>query len=81
MIQLEGGCYCKAVTFSAMSHAPTPFMRCYCSFCRVTSGSGGYGINIMADTDSLSVLGEEHMGFHYGMEHDKDTDELKKSCT
>jgi len=79
MLQIDGECYCKAVRFSAKTHAPTPYMRCYCSFCRKTSGSGGYGINIIAEADSLSVMGEEHVGFHHGMEHDKDTDELKKS--
>ena len=79
MLKLEGSCYCKAVTFTAMSHAPYPYMRCYCSFCRKTSGSGGYGINIMADADSLSLTGEAHVDFNQGMEHDKDTDELKLS--
>ena len=79
MMKLEGECYCKAVRFSVKSHAPYPYMRCYCSFCRKTSGSGGYGVNIMAEADSLSVSGEEHLGFHHGMEHDKDTDELKQS--
>lgn len=79
MIKLKGGCYCKAVTFSVSSHTPYPYLHCYCSFCRKTSGSGGYGINIMAETDSFSVSGEAHLGFHHGMEHDKDTDELKQS--
>ena len=36
-------------------------------------------MNIMAEADSLKVIGEEHIGFHHGMEHDKDTDELKRS--
>ena len=79
MLELAGGCYCKAVSFSVMSHTPYPYMRCYCSFCRMTSGSGGYGINISAQAESLSVKGEEHIGFHHGMEHDKDTDVLKQS--
>lgn len=79
MMELKGECYCKAVSFTVMSHAPTPYMRCYCSFCRTTSGSGGYAINIIGEANSLSVIGEEHVGFHHGMEHDKDTDELKKS--
>ena len=61
MLKLEGGCYCKAVTFSALSHTPYPYMRCYCSFCRTTSGSGGYGINIMAEADTLSVIGEKSL--------------------
>ena len=61
MMKLVGGCYCKAVAFSVMSHTPHPYMRCYCSFCRMTSGSGGYGINILAEADTLSVTGDEHL--------------------
>jgi hypothetical protein len=79
MMNLEGECYCKAVTFSAMTSAPYPYMRCYCNFCRKTSGSGGYGINIIANAESLEVLGKENIGFHHGMEHDEETDELKQS--
>ena len=79
MLKLEAGCYCKAIRFSALSHTPYPYMRCYCSFCRTTSGSGGYGINIMAEADTLSVIGEESLGFHHGKYHDEDTDELKQS--
>jgi len=33
-------------------------MRCYCSICRKSAGSGGYAINIMGEADSLSVDGE-----------------------
>jgi len=51
-------------------------MRCYCSFCRKTSGSGGYGINIMAQADSLRVQGQNKLLFHHGIQHDPDTDEL-----
>lgn len=79
MLKLEGGCYCGAVSFSVMTHAPYPYMRCYCSFCRQTGGSGGYGINIIAETASLAVSGEASLGFHHGREHDKQTDELKES--
>jgi hypothetical protein len=79
MLKLDGGCYCKAVTLSVMSHTPCPYMRCYCSFCRGTSGSGGYGINIMAEAETLSVTGEKSLGFHHGKYHDQDTDELKRS--
>lgn len=78
MMKLEGGCYCGSVNFSAMTHAPYPYMRCYCSFCRQTSGSGGYGINIIAEAESLSVSGETHIGLHHGKEHDEETDELKE---
>ena len=71
MLALEGGCYCRAVTFTALSHTPYPYMRCYCSFCRTTSGSGGYGINIMAEAETLAVAGSEFLGRHHGMYHDE----------
>lgn len=58
---LEGSCHCGAVRFSLASHAPRPYMRCYCSICRKTAGGGGYAINLMADAASLKLQGEEHM--------------------
>jgi hypothetical protein len=75
-MKIEGSCYCGAVRFSAESKTPYPYMRCYCSFCRKTSGSGGYGINIMAQAESLEIEGEANLLFHHGMEHDPETDEL-----
>jgi len=79
MLELEGACYCNAVAFTALTHTPYPYMRCYCSLCRSASGSGGYGINIMAEAESLRVNGEEFLGFHHGRYHDEVTDELKQS--
>jgi len=58
---LEGSCYCKSVTFSVTSRHPYPFMRCYCSICRKTAGSGGYAINLSADFTSLQVQGADHI--------------------
>lgn len=55
---LEGSCRCGEVRFSAESHAPVPFMRCYCSICRKTAGGGGYAINLHADMATLEVEGE-----------------------
>jgi len=78
-MKITGSCYCKKITYTALTHTPCPYMRCYCSFCRKTSGSGGYGINIMAQADSLSVQGETELSFNQGYEHDVDTDELKQS--
>lgn len=75
-MNIEGSCYCGQVKFSTISHTPYPYMRCYCSFCRKTSGSGGYSINIMAQADSLSVYGQGKLAFHRGMQHDPDTDKL-----
>jgi hypothetical protein len=75
-MKIQGSCYCKAVSYSAWTQTPYPYMRCYCSFCRKTGGSGGYGINIMAQADSLSVTGDHDMQYHHGMEHDPNTDQL-----
>jgi hypothetical protein len=37
-------------------------MWCYCSICRKTNGSGGYGINIAAERETLEFIqGEEKM--------------------
>ena len=46
-MKLEGSCHCKAVRFSLESLEPYPFMRCYCSICRKTAGSGGVGIFLL----------------------------------
>lgn len=73
---LEGSCYCQAIRFSALSHTPYPYMRCYCSFCRKTAGSGGFGVNIMAEADSLQVQGKAALSFHHGWEHHPQTDAL-----
>lgn len=71
-MQLNGSCYCGSVKFSAYSHTPYPYMRCYCSICRKTAGGGGYAINIMAQADTLRVEGEAHLGFHHARIEDDD---------
>lgn len=57
-IQIKGSCRCGQVSFSAESHAPVPFMRCYCSICRKTAGGGGYAINLHAQKPTLQVEGQ-----------------------
>ena len=57
-LKLTGSCRCGEVRFSADSHAPVPFMRCYCSICRKTGGGGGYVINLHADKATLKVEGK-----------------------
>ena len=61
---LEGSCHCGAVRFSVESHAPYPYMHCYCSICRKTQGGGGLAINLHAEADSLKVHGREHTGVY-----------------
>ncbi len=64
MRRLEGSCHCGAVRFSVQSHAPQPYMHCYCSICRKTAGGGGSAINIMGEADTLEVEGEEHLSVY-----------------
>jgi hypothetical protein len=60
-MKLEGSCHCGRVTFSVDSAEPVPFMRCYCSICRKTAGTGGYAINLGADHRTLKVKGKRHL--------------------
>jgi hypothetical protein len=63
-VLIEASCYCGRVSYTAVSHTPYPYMRCYCSICRKTAGGGGYAINIMAEANTLEIAGEEHLVFH-----------------
>jgi hypothetical protein len=69
---IKGSCYCGRVSYTAVSHTPYPYMRCYCSICRKTAGGGGYAINIMAESDTLKVEGEEHLVFHQARIEDEE---------
>jgi len=60
-MHLKGSCHCGSVKFSVESAEPVPFMRCYCSICRKTAGSGGYAINLGADHSTLKVTGKRHL--------------------
>ncbi len=61
MRRLEGSCHCGAVRFTVQSHAPRPYMRCYCSICRKTAGGGGYAVNLSGEAATLEVTGEAHL--------------------
>ena len=61
---LKGSCHCRAVRFSVQASSPVPFMRCYCSICRKTAGSGGFAINLGADHATLKVKGSEHLAVY-----------------
>ena len=69
-MQLDGSCHCGAVRFTVESHEPVPFMRCYCSICRKTAGSGGFAINLGADHASLQVQGREHLQVYRALRED-----------
>jgi len=70
---LEGSCHCGAVRFSVESHQPVPFMRCYCSICRKTAGTGGFAINLGADNATLQVQGREHLSVYQARRDDGQT--------
>ena len=55
-MHLEGSCHCGRVRFTVESTEPCPYLRCYCSICRKTAGTGGYAINIGADHRSFKLL-------------------------
>ena len=56
-MQLAGSCHCGAVRFSLESKHPYPYMLCYCSICRKTNGSGGFGINLGGEFATLKIEG------------------------
>lgn len=63
-MRLEGSCHCGGVRFSVQSHEPVPYMRCYCSICRKTAGSGGFAINLGADYATLKVRGRKNLAVY-----------------
>ena len=60
-MHLEGSCHCKKIRFTVESAEPVPFMRCYCSICRKTAGTGGYAINLGAVAKSMKVTGKRYL--------------------
>ena len=57
-MRLEGSCECGAIRFSVMSAAPYPYRICYCRRCRKIAGGIGGAVNVLADADTLDVIGE-----------------------
>jgi hypothetical protein len=60
-MRLEGSCHCGKVRFSLEAPSPVPYLRCFCSICRKTAGSGGFGINLGARIAGMAIEGEEHI--------------------
>jgi hypothetical protein len=73
MMRLEGSCHCQRVRFALDSAHPYPFNLCYCSICRKTAGSGGYGINLGGVAGSLTVSGNEHIQVYRALVNDEDS--------
>lgn len=69
-MRLDGSCHCGAVRFHVEAHEPVPFMRCYCSICRKTAGTGGFAINLGADASTLQVEGREHLSVYRALRED-----------
>lgn len=63
-VHLEGSCHCGKIKFAVESAEPVPFMRCYCSICRKTAGTGGYAINLGAAARTLKVSGKRFLGIY-----------------
>jgi hypothetical protein len=70
-MHLQGSCHCGRITFSVDADAPVPFMRCYCSICRKTAGTGGYAINLGAKTITMRVTGKRHLRIYRAQLPDK----------
>lgn len=63
-VTLAGSCQCGKVTFTVDSETPVPFMYCFCSICRKTSGAA-FGCNIMGRRETLKVKGKRHLRFFH----------------
>lgn len=73
-LKLEGSCHCGAVHFTALSHTPVPYQRCYCSICRKQQGGGGYAINLGANAESLHIEGAGQLGTYRAQIIDEEHD-------
>lgn len=74
-MRLEGSCHCKKVGFTLESPHPYPFNLCYCTICRKTAGSGGYGINLGGDYATLEIEGKENLSIYQAKWVDPDSGE------
>ncbi len=69
-MKLRGSCHCGAVRFEVQADAPVPYMRCYCSICRKTAGTGGFAINLGARADTLKVSGRRQLRVYQAIQAD-----------
>ena len=61
---LRGSCHCGKVRYTVESDTPFPFSHCHCLICRKLAGSGGSTVNIMANTKTMKVRGEQHLSIY-----------------
>ncbi len=78
-MKLEGSCHCQAVRFTLESRHPYPFNLCYCSVCRKTAGSGGFGINLSGDYRTLEIHGDEHINIYQARIGDANSNKTEQS--
>ena len=64
-MRLLGSCQCGKVAFRVESVTPYPFMFCYCSICRKTTGA--VTCNIMGRHETLRVTGRRHLRCHHAV--------------
>lgn len=64
-MRLRGSCQCGQVGFDVASDTPYPFMLCYCSICRKTSGA--VTANVMGRRATLRVRGRRHLRVHHAV--------------
>jgi hypothetical protein len=64
-MRLEGSCQCGKVRFTVQSDTPYPFMFCYCSICRKTTGA--VTCNIMGKRETLHIEGKKHLRVHHAV--------------
>ena len=76
---LEGSCHCGAVKFKVESKHPYPFNLCYCGICRKTGGSGGFGVNLSGNHDTMEIQGEENISTYQAIVKDHKTGKMKQS--
>jgi hypothetical protein len=68
-MKLEGSCQCGKVVFRVDSDTPYPFMYCYCSICRKTTGA--LTSNIMGKRATLKVTGKRYLKVHHAIIREK----------
>src|SRR5262245_32467300 len=64
-MKLRGSCQCGKVAFDVDSDTPYPFMFCYCSICRKTTGA--VTSNVMGKRATLKVRGRKHLRVHHAV--------------
>lgn len=80
-MHLEGSCHCGTIKFSVEASEPYPFMRCYCSICRKTAGTGGFAINLGADYRTFKLIkGKRHLRIYRAVIDGKESSGQRHFC-